>query len=500
MGVSKSAVSRVTGITVTPKNFNTGNASMLPQRLVIIGQGNDDVVYSLEKYECDGSAASVAERYGYGSPLHLAALQLFPTAGAMATFPVSIIPVKKADTGFVAAKGSLTVAGTAATAAASCTLSIGALDVSVAVAKGDTAEMVMQNIVTAVNAETDRCVTAAFVAATETEAASVTFTARWSGAIGNRISLTWSGDIAGLTVALTAFADGAGVPSVDAALASVGEVWETFVLDTFDYKNADGSASSLLDVYQVWGEGRWSTLEKKPCLVAHGCTDDYATRTAVTDSRPSDYVNFLIESVGAPELPFVVAARGLLDIMTTADENPAQNYKGTLTGIKRGSDAAQESYTVRNQSVMKGASTNITSGSAAELNDVITFYHPAGSGKFPLRRYVVDAVKLANIVYNLRLITESDEVKGAPLVPDEQVVSNPTALQPKMFRTWFANLAVSLGAAAIISDVDFTIENLTVAIDSENPKRINYVFPVKVSGNVEVVSGDVYFGQYVQAA
>ena len=258
--------------------------------------------------------------------------------------------------------------------------------------------------------------------------------------------------------------------------------------------------STLLDVYQVWGEGRWSTLEKKPCLVAHGCTDDYATRTAVTDARSSDYVNFLIESVGAPELPFVVAARGLLDIMTTADENPAQNYKGTLTGIKRGSDAAQESYTVRNQSVMKGASTNITSGSAAELNDVITFYHPAGSGKFPLRRYVVDAVKLMNIVYNLRLITESDEVKGAPLVPDEQVVSNPTALQPKMFRTWFANLAVSLGAAAIISDVEFTVENLTVAIDSENPKRINYVFPVKVSGNVEVVSGDVFFGQYVQAA
>ena len=284
---------------------------------------------------------------------------------------------------------------------------------------------------------------------------------------------------------------------MDAALASVGEVWETFVLDTFDYKAADGSASPLLDVYQTWGEGRWSVLEKKGCLVAHGCTDDYATRTAVTDARPSDRINFLIESVGSPELPFVVGARGLLDILTTADSNPPQDYKGTLGGLKRGSDAVQENYTVRNQSVMKGASTNVTNGSVAELNDIITFYHPAGGGKHPAWRYVVDCVKLMNIVYNLRLITESDEVKGAVLVPDEQVTSNPNALQPKTFRTWFTNLATSLDLNALISDVKFTVKNIKVDIDSENSKRLNYVYPVKLSGNAEVVSGDVYFGQYV---
>lgn len=491
MGVSKSAVARVTGIGVAPKNFNTGAAAMLPQRLLIIGQGNDDVLYSLDKYECDGSASSVAERYGYGSPLHLAAKQLFPTAGAMATFPVSIIPVRKGENGFVAASGAVTVAGERATAAAACVLSVGGLDVQVAVAKGATAAQVAADIAQAVNAEQDRPVTATV------EEATVTLTARWSGALGNRISLEWSGDAPGLTVALTAFSDGAGVPAVDAALASVGEVWETFVLDTFDYKTADGSASPLLDVYQTWGEGRWSVLEKKGCLVAHGCTDDYATRTAVTDARPTDRINFLIESVGSPELPFVVGARGLLDILTTADSNPPQNYKGTLGGLKRGSDAVQENYTVRNQAVMKGASTNITNGSVAELDNIITFYHPASEGKYPAWRYVVDNVKLMNIVYNLRLITESDEVKGATLVPDDQVTSNPTALQPKTFRTWFTNLATSLGENALISDVKFTIKNIKVDIDSENSKRVNYVFPVKVSGNVEVVSGDVYFGQYV---
>jgi phage tail sheath gpL-like len=183
-------------------------------------------------------------------------------------------------------------------------------------------------------------------------------------------------------------------------------------------------------------------------------------------------------------------------MLTVADENPAQNYKNVLTGLSRGDDSEQEAYTVRNQSVLKGASTNIVNGSVAQLNDIVTFYHPDADGKYPSRRYVVDAVKLMNIVYNLRLITEADDVVGAPLVPDEQVTTNPTALQPKTFKTWFRNLANSLGLNAIISDVDFTLDNITVSIDSENSKRVNYVFPVKVSGNVEVVSGDVYFGRY----
>ena len=81
MGVSASAISRVTGVEVSYKNFNAGNAALLPQRLAIVGPGNSGVAYSTKKYECESSAALVAERYGYGSPLHLACLQLFPQSG-----------------------------------------------------------------------------------------------------------------------------------------------------------------------------------------------------------------------------------------------------------------------------------------------------------------------------------------------------------------------------------------------------------------------------------
>ena len=167
-------------------------------------------------------------------------------------------------------------------------------------------------------------------------------------------------------------ADGAVDGNVDDALAAIGGVWETVILDCYPYSNTDN-----LDKYFEFGVDRWGVLNKKGCLVAHGCTDDYATRTAVTDLRPNDYINFLIESKGSRELPFVIAAKGLVsDIMTAADSDPAMGYKGLLSGLHTGADAIQEVYSVRNQALSKGASTNLKEGSVARLNDIITFYHP----------------------------------------------------------------------------------------------------------------------------
>ncbi|MGP1522672.1 MAG: hypothetical protein ACTTKC_05145 [Treponema sp.] len=97
MGISAAAVSRVCGVSTEYKNFNSGKAFMLPQRLAVIGQGNDDAVFGSEKFEIEGSANTVGEKYGYGSPLHLAALQFFPQNGTAASFPVTIYPLKKAE-------------------------------------------------------------------------------------------------------------------------------------------------------------------------------------------------------------------------------------------------------------------------------------------------------------------------------------------------------------------------------------------------------------------
>ena len=483
-----SAISRVTGVNVEFRNFNAGGGGFLPQRLAVFGVGNADAEYSTDKHEAIGSADAIAKRYGYGSPLHLAARQLFPTGGGGANFPVTFFPLIPADTA-VAAAGAVSVDGVAEKAG-SGEIFIGGIGAEFPIAKGADALAVLGAIKTAITTKLEMPAIAGDIAGGE-----LTLSAKWKGETGNDIKVEISTTVDGLTFGITAMAGGALDPDVSPALEAIGQIWETFILSCFSWKK-----ESRLNQYQLFCEGRWSELEKKPCLVAHGSVDDYAERTAATDLRKSDYANFLIQSTGSRELPFVIAARGLVnDIMTNANSNPPLGYSGKLTGLAAGADSAQENYQTRNNAVAKGASTNIKAGSVAELNDIITFYHPDGEA-IPSRRYVVDLVKLANVVFNVRLIMEADEKKGAPLVSDATPTTNPRAIQPKMVKTELMNLANALAAAAIIQEPVFTKESLLVKIDSMNPKRLNVRYPVKLSGNVEVTSTDIYFGFYLEAA
>lgn len=485
MSVSASAISRVTGVGVEYINFNTGNVQMLPQRLAVIGVGNHGVTYTTEKYECKGSASEIGDKYGYGSPLYLAALQLFPIVGKGAGFPVTFYPLAE-ESDAIQASGKIEITGTA-TEAGRADIVIGGQKATVVIASKDTKTEISAKIKDAIDGVLAMPVTVAI------SDGNVTLTSKSAGEVGNLIKTRVECSVGGLTFSVTQLANGVKDPDVTPALLKIGEIWETAILPCFDYKNTD-----RLDVVKSYGENRWSDLEKKPILCYWGCTDDYDTRTAVTDARATDYINILLPSVGSAELPYAVAAKYMVnDILTVANDNPAQGYKGKAEGLEAGDDSVQENYNTRNASVMKGSSTNIKSGNVAELSDVVTMYHPASEGKYPSRRYVVDMIKLMNIIYNVRLIMEADELKGAPLVEDETVTSNKAAIQPKTVKTWFLNLANSLADKAIIQDMETTKAGLKVSIDSENPKRLNTIFPVKLSGNVEVTSTDIYYGFYV---
>jgi phage tail sheath gpL-like len=483
-----SAISRVTGVNVEYRNFNSGNGGFLPQRLALFGVGNSDAVYPIEKYETTGTADEVAKRYGYGSPLHLAARQLFPTGGGGATFPVTIYPLTPSAQA-AAAEGAISLDGTPS-ASGSGVVRIGGMEAEFPIAKTATADEILAAVKTAINTKLEMPVIAGDI-----DDGELAVTAKWKGETGNEIVIKVSTIVDGLNFGITDMNGGALDPDVAPALAAIGQIWETFILSCFTWKKI-----SRLDQYELFCEGRWGEFEKKPCVVAHGCVDDYATRTAITDLREYDYANFLIPNTGSDELSFVIAARGLVnDIMTNANSNPPLGYSGRLTGLAAGPDEAQENYQTRNNAVAKGASTNIKTGSVAELNDIITFYHPK-SEAIPSRRYVVDLVKLMNIVFNVRMILEADEKKGAPLVSDATPTTNPRAIQPKTVKAELMNLANSISREAIMQEPEFTKENLTVKIDSYNPKRLNVRYPCKLSGNVEVTSADIYFGFYLETA
>lgn len=484
--VDPSAVARVLGIKTAFSDLRAGNVVFLPQRIAVIGQGNTSASYATTKKQVF-SAQEVGETYGFGSPLHLAVLQLLPSNGdGVGTIPVTVYPLEDDGSG-VAASGDITPTGTA-TAAGSFRVRIGGiLSNTVTVAVGDTVADITAAIALAVST-----VFAMPVLAVDA-GTSVDFTSKWKGASANGIDIEIVGDApAGITLGITDMASGAADPDVQDALDLMGDVWETMVLSCFDI-----TVSAHLDAYQAFGEGRWGALTRKPFVAFTGSTPaDVASILTVTDARRTDRVNAALVAPESKDLPFMVAARQLARIAVVANSNPAQDYaRQIVSGINPGVDSAQWDAAERDAAVKGGASTSVVEDGVVYIEDVVTFYHPTADPT-PAYRYVVDVVKLQNIIFNLNLIFAGEGWAGAPLIPDNQPTVNKTARQPKAAVAAVCAMLDDLGLNAIISDPETAKANTAAEIDGANPKRLNVATVVQLSGNTNIISVDLNFGFY----
>jgi phage tail sheath gpL-like len=202
----------------------------------------------------------------------------------------------------------------------------------------------------------------------------------------------------------------------------------------------------------------------------------------------------LLVAPASNDLPLIVAARELARIVVLADSNPPHDYVGQkATGLTPGADGNQWTYADRDQAVKDGVSTIEVKDGVINLSDTVTFYHPSGD-PLPAYRYVVDIVKLQTTIFNLDLIFTLPEWQGAPLLPDADPTTNRTAKKPRMARAAIASMLDSLGLEAIISDPETAKDNTLAEINGTNPKRLDVVVPVQLSGNTNIISINLEFG------
>lgn len=488
MSIDPSAVARVTGIDVVPRDLRAGSILYLPQRIAVLAQGATAGVYSTAKFTAS-SAAEVGRRFGYGSPAHLVAKQLLPANGdGVGTVPVTFYPLLDAPSG-VAAQGAITPVGTQ-TEAASYRVSVGnVLSEPFVIPAGANVAAVTPLIQAAIQAVLDMPVTAT------SSGTAVTVTAKWKGASGNGLRVAVLGEDKGITFGITQPTGGLVNPDLAPALAQLGNVWETLLLNTLDI--ADTAA---LDAIQEVGEGRWGELVRKPFVAFTGNTASaVAEATAVSAVRRTDRVNAQLVSPGSTDLPFVVAARQLARIAKVANNNPPTDYGSQrATGLTPGPDADQWNYAARDQAVKAGSSTIEVKDGVVNISDVVTFYRPTGEENPPYR-FVVDIVKLQNVIFNLDLIFAKPEWDGAPLIPDDQPTVNPNARKPKSAIAEVAAMLDSLADAAIISDPKTAKKKTRAGINAQNPKRLDLETVVQLSGNTNIKAVTLGFGFYFGA-
>lgn len=481
--IDATAVARVLGIETKAAPAQAGQIFYLPQRIAVIAQGAEATAYPTTKYT-SASATDIGARFGFGSPAHLIARQLLPVDGdGVGTIPVTIYPLAAHASGTVSA-GSITPTGSQ-TRVATYRVSVNnILSAPFTVAAGATVATIVAAIVAAVNAVLEMPV----IAANGTTV--VNLTSKWKGVSANGIRLAIVGESLGVTYTIVQPVGGTNNPVVDPALAQIGNVWETLVINALDVADSVALASIA-----AFGETRWGELVRKPFVAFTGNTVA-AVATAITPmaSRTTDRTNVQLVSPGSADLPFVVAARQVARIARVANNNPPTDYGSqSATGLTPGTDGEQWDYATRDQAVKAGCSTVTVRSGVVTIEDVVTFYRPLGD-PLPAYRFVVDIIKLQNVIFNLDLEFSKPEWDGAPLIPDNQPTTNPNARKPKSAKAASNRIVEELALAAILADPKSTKDATTSAIDSQNPKRLNLSVPVKLSGNLNINSVELRFG------
>lgn len=482
--VDASAIARVVGIQSKFENRRAGQFNLLPQRVAVIGQGNSAASYSTTKAQYT-SALAVAQAYGFGSPLHHAALQLLPVNGdGIGTIPMTVYPLEDAGSG-VASSGTITPSGAQTEAAAYVVRVSNIESQEFVIDVGDTVATITAAITAAINA------TLAMPVIATDNTTDVGLAAKWAGTSSNKMFI----EVAGSTTAGTVFtigqmAGGLVNPDIQPALDQVGEVWETMFLNCMEPADSDA-----LDALETFGLGRWGALTRKPMVSFVGDNTVLATGAiTIPDGRKNDRTNVQLVAPGSDDLLFVIAARQLARIVSRANNNPAHDY-GSLQadGITPGPDSEQWLYADRDLAVKGGSSTIVVRDGVVNVGDVVTFYHPDGDPT-PAYRYVVDIVRLQNVIYNIDLEFASAKWDGAPLIPDNQPTVNPDAKKPKMAVAAAASIIDNLALEAILAEPEVSKAGIIAEIDAGNPKRLNLCIPITLSGNTNITSIDLKWG------
>lgn len=488
MSIDATAVARVLGIETVYEPPQTGQIFNLPQRIAVIAQGASASTYAATKFQ-SSSPVEVGTALGFGSPAHLIARMLNPTDGdGVGTIPVTYYPLSDHASG-APAVGSIAPTGTQ-TKAATYRVSVNnILSAPFTIAASATVAARVAAMIAAINAVLEMPVIA-------TDGTTlVTLTSKWKGVSANGIKVSVIGESLGTTFTVVQPTGGLNNPAIDSALAQIGNVWETLVINALDIAD-----SAALDALETVGETRWGELVRKPFVAFTGNVAT-AVGTAITPmaSRTTDRVNCQLVSPGSVDLPFVVAARQVARIARVANNNPPTDYGSQpATGLTPGADGDQWDYAARDQAVKAGSSTVTVRGGVVTIEDVVTFFRPVGD-PLPAYRHVVDIIKLQNIIFNLDLEFAQPEWDGAPLIPDSQPTTNPNARKPRQAKAAAFSILDALALEALVTDVRVSKEATTAGIDSQNPKRLNMSIPVKLSGNANIKDIELRFGFFFGA-
>lgn len=452
-------------------NSAANSASSVMRRL-IVGQVNDDATAEeIGKLALVPSLSMAKSIGGQGSML-AAMYEIWRKADPVGE--IWCLPLKAA-TGVVAT-GTLTVTG-AATESGLLSLYVGGVRVQATVTSGATAAQVASALAVQVNSKVDLPVTAAV------EGAVVTLTCKWKGESGNDIALQMNrlgktnGEVtpAGLAVAVVAMASGAGTPDQVEALAALGD-------EPFEFICMPWTDTTSLDAWKLAMDdsaGRWSWAKQLFGHVYSAKRGTVGTLVAAGQARNDQHVTVQGVEQGVPQPVWLVAAAlaARTSAFISADASrPTQS--GTMPGIDPAPASERFTLTERQSLLSYGIATAYFEGGSMRIQRSITTYQKNAYGQ-PDNSYLDSETmhQSAFIIRRLQGVITSKYGRhklasdGTRFGPGQPIVT-PSTIRGELIAQYG-----KLENEGHVENAELFAEYLIVERDSNDPSRVNVLFP-----------------------
>lgn len=430
-----------------------------------------------------GSADDAADKFGRGSMAHR---MVHAFRAINLNHELWVVPFDEPGTG-VAATGSLAITGTA-TASGILTVYLAGQRVQVTVASGDDATTVGAALEAAVTAATDLPVTASNSLGT------VTFTCRWKGETGNDITILPNhlgergGEVtpAGLSLAVTAMASGAGAPATATAFGNVTEAsienaafpftdttslnaWET----EFGAQDGGRWAWDRMQYGHGWAymRGTFSALG----TAGAARNDPAITIAGMPASRPTP-----VWEAAAARCAW--AARALLN----DPARPLQTLE--LTGVM--AEPEEDQFTMQERSTLnkKGISTDmVMKDRSVQIETSVTTYQ---RNKYDLPdnawQQVNTRATLARVLRRLRSAVTSNYPRHKLGNDGERFGAGQAVMTPNAAKAFIVAEYEDLNEEALVENVEAFMEYLIVERNAINPNRLDVLLPPDLVNQLQI--------------
>ena len=454
---------------------NTGSQT---QRSLIIGQmtsagnGVADVPVI-----CAGTGDAKAKG-GAGSLLHL----LTETYVAADSFgELWLLPLADADQS-LAAQGSITVA-TAPTDSGVISLYVAGTLVSTTVTGSDAVDDVAESLVTQINSNTALPVTASVDSVT---ASKVNLLAKNKGLCGNDIDVrlnylgTASGEAtpAGLTLTIVAMTGGATNPTLDDALANLGDQPYDFIVCPYNDTASLDSLKSLLNDKT----GRWSWSNQVYGHVFAAKSGTYATLTTFGNARNNQHETVLgVYDSPSPAWMWAADMAGSAAVALRADPGrPLQTL--TLSTVLAPPHSSRFAITERNTLLWDGISTfDVASDGTVSLENVITTYQTNSYGEADDSYLEIETLYLLMYVLRAQKSAITSKFPRMKLGADGgRYAAGSGVVTPSTIKSELIANYGELEEDGMVQDSTTFAQALIVEQDSTNPNRVNVLWPAEL--------------------